>query len=291
MENTEVINQPKVKKDLFMKRIHEVDFVRGLLIIIVVLDHLFWNLKYYGGMWWGEDSWVYIAFNFYWTSTARSIIQPLALMAFCFVSGISCAFSKNNWKRAIEMVIFWLIITIGSNVLQAIFNANSMDITVRVDINIIGVLALSTLCYCFVQKKSWRALLACIVGGLTICYFISPMLRESLLLHFGGYTNTRPGINYGENGTPNFFMPLFWEYPVQADFVPLFPFIIVFFFGAFVSYFVYKDKRQSVFPNRHEWERPVCFVGRHTLVIYLAHFIIMRGIFMIIHLIITGGIA
>ena len=281
----------KAKVDVFQKRIHEIDFARGALIIIVILDHLFWNLKYYGGIWWGESSWVFKAFNFYWTSTARAIIQPLALMAFCFISGISCSFSKNNKKRGLIAIIFWLIIFFASNMIQLGINAAKVDMIIRIDLNIIGVLALSIGAYCLVEKRSWRILLACIIGGFLISQYLSPFLRNGLVNACGGYTNTRTGANYGVNGTPKFYMPLFWEYPEQADFVPLFPYIVVFFIGALFSYFVYKDKKESLFPNRKEWERPVCFLGRHTLIIYLAHFIVMRGIFMIINLIVKGNIA
>ena len=281
----------KKKKDIFLKRIHEIDFARGLLIIIVMIDHLIWNFKYYGQIWWGGSSWVYGAANFYWTSTARAIIQPLALMAFCFISGISCSFSRNNKKRALIAIIFWAVIFLFSNLIQIILESNQADMIIRVDLNIIGVLDLSMGAYCLVEKRSWKILLACIIFGFLVSQYLSPSLREILVKACGGWSNTRTGVNYGKNGTPKFYMPLFWEYPEQADFVPLFPYIVVFFLGAFVSYFVYKEKRQSIFPHRYEWERPVCFLGRHTLIIYLAHFIIMRGIFMIINLIVTGGIA
>ena len=289
--NEAVISKPK--KDAFSKRIHEVDLLRGFLIILVIIDHILWNMKYYGEIWMGQEGWMYQAFNFYWTSVARGIIQPIALMLFCFVSGVSCAFSKSNKKRAIVTLIFWAIIALGSNVIQLILTGNGVEgLEIRVDFNIIGVLAFSTLLYCLFEKKSWRSLLVVIIFSFLISNFLSPMLRESLLKLCGGHVCNRPGVAYGVgNTTPNFYMPLFWEYPHQADFVPLFPYIIAFFLGALFSYFFYKEKRQSLFPKRKEWERPICFLGRHTLVIYLAHYFVIRAIFIIINLIITGRFA
>ena len=280
--------QTKSKVGPFEKRIHEIDLIRGFLIIIVVLDHVCWCLKYYGNIWFGENHWLYQAFNWYWTSTARSIIQPVALMLFCFISGVSCAFSKNNWKRAIQMLVFWAIIVVASNIIQAILNSNGNEAIIRVDFNIIGVLAFSTLIYCFMQKRSWRILLAAILIGFLLSTYFIPGLREELFTLCGGRVGERIG---GVINIPNFYLIPFWEYPVQADYVPLLPYLMFFLLGALFSYFTYKQNKQSLFPKRGEWERPICFIGRHTLIIYLSHFIVIRGIFIIINLIINHQFA
>ncbi len=272
----------------FEKRIHEIDLIRGFLILIVVLDHIFWCFKNYGNVWFGPNHWMYQFFNFYWTSTARNIIQPLALGAFCFISGVSTAFSKNNWKRSTIMIIFWAIIAVATNIIQFILDNNGVSSTIRVDFNIIGCLAFCNLIYCFIQKRSWKGVLAAIlIAWLMSSYFI-PMLRNGLFNIFGGVRGYRPGTNFN---IPDFYMIWFWEYPTQGDYVPLFPYIVFFLFGALFSIFFYRDTKESLFPNRKEWERPFCFVGRHTLIIYLAHFVIIRGIFILINFIINGTFA
>lgn len=286
-----IIQEKKEHSDVFYKRIHEIDLIRGFLIILVVIDHLMWAFSYYTKIWWGESNWLYIASNWYYRGDARGVIQPMALMAFCFVSGVSCAFSRSNKKRALLMLIFWAIIALGSNILSLIFSSNGINVEIRVDLNIIGVLAFSTFIYCLIEKRSWKILLVAILISFLLSQYLSPLLRESLVNVFGGYTNNRTGVNYGINGTPKFYMPLFWEYPEMADFVPLFPYLIAFLSGALFSYFFYKQKKMSLFPNRKEWERPICFLGRHTLIIYLAHYIVIRGIFIIINLIMTGSFA
>ena len=280
--------QAKSRTGAFEKRIHEVDLIRGFLILIVVLDHVIWCLKYYGGIWFGEDSVFFAIFNFYWTSTARMIIQPMALAAFCFISGVSSAFTKNNWKRAIIMVVFWAIIALGGLLVTQILMANNVDYSLRVDFNIIGVLAFSTLIYCFIQKRSWRAILAAILISFLLSTFFIPALRDTLYNHLGGRYSTRPGTSYN---VPNVYIIPFWEYPAQSDYVPLFPYIIFFLLGALFSFFFYQKTHQSLFPKRGEWERPICFIGRHTLIIYLAHFIVIRGIFIIINFIVNGTFA
>ena len=293
MEETTVIQEePQIKRvKPFDKRIHEIDFVRGVLIILVIMDHLFWCLKAYNLTWYNRTNieafnTIYQIFNFYWTSVARRIIQPLCLMAFCFVSGISCSFSKNNLKRGILAAGVWAIISIGSNVLQILIDQGWLTIingVLRVDFDIISVLAVSILLYCIVEKKTWRSILATVLIMFLFTSFIVPMLRQSLAI-YGGFTTTRPGGYYGENGTPTFYMPIFWEPQNQADYVPLLPYSMFFFLGALLSYFIYKERKQSIIKKKGNWERPICFFGRHTLIIYITHFFLLEGLFALIGL-------
>ena len=288
------IKQEK-KLTAFDKRIHEIDFVRGLLIILVVMDHIFWNFKSHGANWPGFNNDFFV---WYWTGRCgdfylplRLFIQPMALMAFCFLSGISCAFSKNNWKRAIETLIVWAVITIGSNILQAISNANSWGLEVRIDFNIIGVLGFSMLFYCFVQKRSWKALLAAILISLLIYFYVMPNLKENLIRIFGSMTIEKAGH---EMEIPKFYLPMFFFPPnggffgsPQADYVALFPYVSFFFGGALFAYKFYKKDRKSLV-KKFEFERPVCFIGRHTLLIYLCHMPIVMGIFALIDVIVKN---
>lgn len=279
--------QAKSKVSPFDKRIHEIDLVRGFLIIIVVLDHIFFCIQHYGYHWFGENHWTYQIFGYYWHSTARMIIQPLAVGLFCFLSGISTAFSKNNWKRVGIMAIFWAIIAIGSNVIQFILKRNGAgdDVHINVEFNIIGCLTACSLIYCFLQKRSWKALLAAFLISFLLSTYFVPSLRNGLYNIFGGYTSRRIGAAYN---IPYIYLIPLWEYPVQGDYTPLFPFLVFFLGGTLVSAFFYREKKKSYFPKR-EWERPICFIGRHTLLIYLAHFLIIRGIFVIANVIMYGA--
>jgi len=281
--------QPKA---IFERRIHEVDLIRGILIIFVVIDHIFWNLKHYGGIWYDLSNETNFVFRFfqdffgwYWTSSARAVIQPIILMTFCFISGISCAFSRDNWKRAIQTLTAWLVLATTTNIAQLLgFFPNQG--TVRIDFNIIAVLGLSTLFYCLVQKRSWKALAAGTLISLMISLAI-PYLGEYLMnIEWIGYSE----VVHAEHVqlVPNVYFPLFWE-PAemfggsrQADYVPLFPYIMFFFGGALISYFLYKKRKKSLFPAGN-WEKPICFLGRHTFLIYIGHQAVLMGIFIIVN--------
>ena len=243
---------------------------------LVILDHLFNLLMSFNQGWahvsTGENIQpfyaIYNVAHFYWTNHARTIVRWICLGSFCFVSGISCAFSKNNWKRAGQMIALWFIILVFSNILQAITSDMNLGVrTMRVDFNIIGVLAWSTLIYCFVQDQSWHWLM--IVG------IIGLLLHPVCVL-----------LSWTDWGKEAYALP-FWKPSAavadQADYMPLFPYLSFFFGGALLSKFTYSVEKKSYF-KRYEWERPLCFVGRHSLIIYVTHFLLLIAIFSLVGL-------
>ena len=247
------------------KRVHEVDFLRGVLIIIVLLDHILNNFLLNTENWYkitGNIFWLdfYDAMRFYWDCLARQIIRYVCLIAFCTISGISCAFSRNNWKRAGEMILVFAVLAAGSNLLDAWVWLG--DTNTIIDFNVIGVLAFSTLFYCFVQNCSWKGILAA-----ALCWFLFCSYGMDII-------NSIPGTEFAR--APALIKPRF----ETADWMPIVPYIFFFFMGAFISYFVYRDRKSKL--PRFEWERPFCFVGRYTLYIYLGHQAIFIPIFMII---------
>ena len=264
------------KPGAFEKRIHEIDFVRGFLISLVLMDHLFcWLWQYnegwaYSAMQAGRPYEFYKAmgdaFRFYWYSNARDIVRFIALFGFCFVSGISTAFSRNNWIRAAQMIAFAFALAIGSNILDAFLREPLGLDSMRIDFNIIAVLAWSTLFYCFIQNRSWKGLVAMLLGTLLIAWYFVPWLAE---------------VNYEKN--LNIYAPPFIEPDApQADWMPLFPFMCFFLMGALLSYFVYAPTRQSLIKHRGNWERPLCFMGRHSLLFYVCHQMILIPFFLLL---------
>ena len=181
------------------------------------------------------------------------------------------------------MLVFWAIIAGGSNLIKFIAGLNGAELNIRVDFNIIGCLTFCTLIYCFYQKRSWKGMLAAFLIAWLCSSYLVPFLRNGLYNVVGGTAEkaTRNGYSFY---LPNVYLIPLWESVGQADYVPLFPAMLFFMGGVLVSVFFYREKKQSYFPRRN-WERPICFVGRHTLIIYLSHFLLIRVIFMLITLI------
>ena len=65
----------RVKRDPFRTRIHEIDFLRGFLMCLVVLDHIFNLLMSFNKGWAGDAQTqpfydIYKVAEFYWTNPA-----------------------------------------------------------------------------------------------------------------------------------------------------------------------------------------------------------------------------
>ena len=288
MSEAVIENQSITRKkvSVFEKRIHEIDFIRGALIALVLFDHLMCDIMSYSPGWYDAHQIQFFKFlmeasDFYWHCLARDIIRFFALFGFTFISGVSCAFSRNNWSRAGQMLLVFAVLAVGSNVAERMDLLNG--ITLRIDFNVIGVLAWSTLFYCFAQNKSWRSILVGALIAFFMFWVVVPYLAS-----LPGMTNTYGDINTAPYYVPmesDVYAPPLWEPAGQADWMPLFPYMCFFFLGALFSYFFYMKKKKSLLP-RFNWERPVCFLGRHSLLFYLGHQVVFISIFMLLDVII-----
>jgi len=259
--NNETVSRKRI--GAFEKRVHEVDFLRGVLIILVLLDHILNNFFIHSKTWYeitGVEFWnnVYQVTRWYWYSIPRQEIRQICLTLFCLISGISCAFSKNNWKRAGLMIVVFAVLQVAGNLLNSWHILG--DTNTIIDFNVIGVLAFSTLFYCFVEKWGWKGLTASMLAWLLFSSYGMDIIR------------TIPGSL--EARVPSLIEPTF----DVGDWMPLVPYITFFFIGAIISLFFYQDRKPRF--KRHEWERPFCFVGRHTIWIYLGHQVVFIPIFL-----------
>ena len=259
----ELVN--KVKKNPFMYRIHEIDFLRGVLMLLVIFDHLMWFFNFY--IFHNQNN----ALNWYWSSDLRFVIRQIVLMLFLFTCGVSCHLSRNNKKRGLLLLALTLAITLITHLIQLL--PMFADRVVIIDFNIIGVIAISILLYCLAEKLNNRDLLY-IIGVLMLFYFF-------IVISIRSYNST--------NYNPFIFMIYAPFNPVKAkyvgDYLPLFPYVIFLFLGVLFARKFYSNK-ESLIAKKGNWEKPICFLGRHTLFVYIAHEIIFTAIFILISAII-----
>lgn len=248
----------KEKIDTFSKRIHELDLFRGFLIILVMVDHLLWFINFY--IFKSNEPFL----SWFWTSDLRKVLRELVLYSFMFACGISCYLSKNNKKRGLILLGLAFAITVVTHLIQLlpIFS----DRVVIIDINIIGVIAIGILLYSLVEKSSNSNILLVIAILIMFNFFIIVKSRISPTNEYNPFLSI---LNSDINPIKEKFV---------GDYMPIFPYIIFLFLGGLVAKNLLPKKKE--FFKRGDWERPICFMGRHTLVFYVLHEVIFTLLFM-----------
>jgi uncharacterized membrane protein len=227
------------------QRIWEIDFLRGLAIILMVGYHLLFDL----GEFLGLKS--FLGFSTNLSSPAWTAAQIFFAGTFVVLSGTSSTLSRGNVRRGLKLLAVSLLVTAATYV---------FDATSAIYFGILQCLAFSILIYGAAFAKAGPA--ACAVWG-TLVIGAGPALHawtKGLAIRFDGL------LPFGIH-SPSFS---------SFDYFPLIPWLGVFLAGAALGKSVYASRR-SLIPRR----LPETFVnaaGRHSLLIYIVHQPIIMGV-------------
>ncbi len=271
------------KRDI-AARIGFLDEVRGLLVILMVLYHLFYSLSY-------SDLLFGTMFQFNLINIIESpvmnILRDIGAGLFIFICGVSCALSKNNYRRGLLVFFAGILVT----VVTVFYNYGDQQILW----GILHCLGVSLILYSLLEKPlsktKWYimvpifAVLAILTFGLasgdSYARFIGVPFVKSLQI------NTY-NLAYNSSVYSNiakFLFPLGFTAPnfMTADWFPLLPWIFVLFTGSFYGRRLKEGRALKFVYKTHV--RPLAFVGRHALIIYLLHQPIIIGVIKLLELI------
>ena len=240
-------------KPLTRRRIHFLDEVRGLDILLMVIYHVF----YMAG-------WV---FNLSWGRTLFFFFRPVAPFfagIFVFLCGISCHLSHNNWKRGGMLAL----IAIGISLVMWLADFLNLLPGQMIWFGILHFLATAILLFAL-----FRPLLSKIppLAGLLVCAFLF-LITWNLPFHQGS-TIGIPGVWEWKIPDSLIAMPALYPlgigYGVGADYFPLFPWIFCFLCGSFIGVWAEQDRfPQWMYRRRVPF---FSFLGKMTLPIYVVH--------------------
>lgn len=266
-----------MKERIKAYRIWEVDALRGLLILLVLLYHLYmcvdafcingyYKIDSYAWVnnsdplhfWfnWGENGEIYKSFL---TPELRMIWVHAGVNGFFVISGISCLFSRNNKKNTVRLFIaaaFVAAFTYGLSVWTG-------DPTRFIRFGVLMCYAFCHLIYEFLLKKrSNETLLLIAMVALTIGYY----------------------LRY--HGVPAMKFPIFYIFGVKqigdqsSDYWPILPMLGWFLAGVVIGRKYYSEKK-TLLPYRlpDKLTKPLQFLGRHSGVIYVGHIVIYTAVF------------
>lgn len=249
-ENGEKTIIPEEKTE---ERIVLLDFLRGILMIWVILDHIFYDagVIYYNsiktpvGIFLRDVSSAYIASGY------RSVAHPIVVFLFFFLSGIVGRFSKNPLKRAVKIFIYAVVVFLATWIFSLITKLNT-TIT-------IGVLYAFTVCsFCSLPliKYNVKAYVPLIIGVV--------LTTIGLLYQYGAITFLSDKL---------FFLvynPI--GFTVSEDYFPVLPYLGFYLLGFAAGKLLYKEKKPHVrvSPKIQKAMLPVTYIGRTSLKRYFS---------------------
>ncbi|TYQ16642.1 UNVERIFIED_CONTAM: putative membrane protein [Acetivibrio alkalicellulosi] len=158
------------------KRVWEIDFARGILIILMTILHTLFNLEYFYS----------IPINY--SSGFVNIIRIMVASSFILVSGISTSFSRSSFKRGMIVLFAALMVTFASY----IFNS-----TGYISFGILHMLSICMISSHLIKRLKTHAIfLLSIILGLSV--FILPYIKvtSNYFFMFGLYTNSFISLDY-----------------------------------------------------------------------------------------------
>ncbi len=237
-------------------RINIIDEVRGVCIILVVVFHTFFSMTMVFGMTEFMDVFRIMMF---W--------QPVLPAMFILLSGISFMLSRNNIKRGIILLIISTAITI----ILLIFMPSMV-----IWFGILHFLAVVNIVFGLLKKYVDNIPFVFGIITFAVLFLLTYNIHRGYIGIEGLISIKLPEVLYTSDLTAplGFYSSSFRS----ADYCPLLPWTFMFLIGTLLGRYV--DKIPEALKKLHI--KPLAFIGRHTLIIYIIHQPIIVGALYII---------
>lgn len=248
-------------------RIWELDLLRGIILFVVTIDHIFvfgyyWNIFQFKTPV-GEFFQTYIM-KAYLESAFRRAVQPLGLWALSFMSGTTCQFSRGSKHRILKYGSLAAGFMLGYFILSFI----TPDYIVgKLIFNIIAVLAISIIFWYsldLIKCPTWVRLAL----GFTLT-FIGLAIFQYNYIH-GGLDASHSNY-YVDSPFFALFVYNGHGYEVSPNnFEPLLPHLGFFLLGGVFGRYFYADKTSRLkHKTPPKWLSPLLLLGKHSLEAFL----------------------
>lgn len=237
------------KRQQLNKRVGLIDELRGLSIVLMVVYHTFFDLVYIFGV-------NIPAFN----SGFLDFLQQLFAGLFIVISGVACRYSKNNLKRGALCFGIGMVLTL----VTYFFMPGELIL-----FGILHFMGVSMMLYGLLHKALDKLAPWLGMAVMAALFIITYRAQSGFLLGL-----PLPQALY----ETSYLFPL--GFPQRgffsADYFPLLPWVFLFFAGSYLGVY-FKEGRMPAFCYKTHL-RPLAFVGRNTLVVYVLHQPVVYGI-------------
>lgn len=265
------------------KRFAELDFIRGICVILMVFDHFMYDCYAF----FPEGSAISEFALRYWVSDFRYFWHWTVVTVFFLLCGIGCTLSRSNLKRGLICFGAACFLTWGTYILETSDFFESGE--VFIEFGVLHMLGVSMLLYAlidFFAKKLGKKIgifasfLPALVGVIMIIVFFTCIFShgEGEFLfgkeYSGSLGDLAALIGYETN-------------MASADYFPILPYSGIVLLGSALG-IIYKNRETSLIKAlEHKAVAPINFVGRHALIIYVLHQVVLASVVYLVALMVS----
>lgn len=278
LKEDEEKTKKQIRQEKINNRIWEIDLIRGICIILMIFDHLMFDVFFYCEDFLGKvvpyggflEKCVDFA-NWYWTWTVRKVVRYVVVFLFFSLSGICSNFSKSNIKRGLITLAVAYGLTIGT------YFFNLYEVGDKIQVYYQNVIWFGVL-HCFGYSMLITGIIQKFKADGKAPLFIWAIIIGTIGIIFMCFKTTLFDLVYGIWGRKTDFF-------YTNDFFGLFPHLAIFFLGVVLGKILYNE-RVSLFDRGNvSFIKPIKFVGRHALWFYLGHQAVFISIIFIFRMI------
>ena len=242
------------------KRLGLIDTLRGVTILSMVLYHAMWDMVFLKG---ADIPWYGKAPGFFW--------QQSICCSFIFLSGFCVLFSRRLFRRGAEVFAAGILVSL----VTGLFLPEN-----KILFGVLTLIGTSMLLMAGLEKKLFRKIgpVPGLLGSIILFCFLRGINRGFygfLFLPLGQF----PAGLY--RGLPMTFLGFTDPAFFSTDYFSFFPWVLLFLCGYYCHRLLRKNNRME----SDIWNREIpalSFLGRHSLLIYLTHQIVLYLLFMLL---------
>lgn len=230
-------------------RVYSLDWLRGIAVCGMVLHHGMFALE--------QVSYMFDSPIEFWVLQTKTfwVLQEIFVGLFLLISGICTAYSRSVLRRGVIVSGAALLVSLVTGVVLPACGIYGLEIW----FGILHMFGLSMLLYgLFTCKKRWVPILTAVV---LFCFWLAVITNEGAL--WAENCKAVVGIIHAD-----FY---------SADYYPLLPYFLLYLAGTFLGPAVRDGKLPQWFYTARL--RPIEWIGRNSLWIYIAHQPILFGAF------------
>ncbi len=234
------------------KRFIVLDELRGFFIMLMVLYHLFFDLVYI------------FRVNIPVYTDIIMPLQPIIPLGFAIIAGIGCYISNRNIRRGLLVFGCGVVVSLAT----ILFMPSQLVV-----FGVLSMLGIGTI-LCGLLKKLFIRINPLVGAGVSALLFAA-LYYLIYEMPTPTFISSSTVYNSGALLVLGFPAPGFFS----SDYFPIIPWVFAMFFGLFIGRLLLNSPPNFIYKS---YIKPLEFIGRYSLVIYMLHQPIIYGVLYLI---------